>query len=160
MRSSAEAARSHVEIREPRTGRISKKRRKTIEEYIEYLQVEMRLPEWMIVLSDDPPDGLGHAAEIGSNRSNRIIALSISDKFLNHPEFNDELRKQTLIHELTHLYWEGAWHFVTNAFESEMSYMGANQAKRTFDTYSEQAVDQISFMLTDLIPRPFKLDGS
>jgi hypothetical protein len=159
MRESAEAAKSHIEVRSPNQNRISKKRRKTIEEYIEYLKVEMRLLDWFVVLEDEKTDNDNHGAEIGTSRSNKIAALSVSDKFLNDPNFNDELRKQTLIHELLHLHLEQAWQFSTNVFEAELSWASAGQAKKTFDMHCELAIDQLAFALTDLISKPFRLDG-
>jgi hypothetical protein len=154
------AARSHVDVSRGRGDtRISKTRRRNIEEYIEYLQIEMRLTEWLVVLQEEATDNPEHAAEIGTSSVNRVVALSVSDKFLNHPDYNDELRKQSLIHELMHLHLEGAWQFASKLFRAELSFVSAGQAQNTFDTFTEQAIDQISFALVDLIRKPFKLDG-
>jgi len=138
--------------------RISNARRKRLEDYIWFLQEELRLTDWLVPLHDDPPDG-DVTARVHTNRRMRVAALQLGDQFFDDEICPDDLRKQTLLHELLHLHFEMAWHFVDDVFQAELAYMSKGQATETFRAGMELGIDQLAYALTDLIRQPFKLDG-
>jgi hypothetical protein len=138
--------------------RISRARRKNIEDYIWYLQEELRLTDWFVVLHDDRPDD-EVTARVNTRRTQRVANLTLGDRFFNDDDVPDDLRMQVLVHELLHLHFEMAWHFAQDVFEAELSHISQGQAVETFRCNMELGIDQLAYALVDLIRRPFKLDG-
>lgn len=129
-----------------------------INEYVIRIAWQLNLKDWVICVNDDPPHDESSAATTNSRNGTKLAGMWFSDRFLDPDDdsLTDELRAQVCIHEVLHLHFEEAWHFVDQLIKYELQKTAGHVSTFTFTSFMEVGIDQIALALVDHMP-PFKL---
>jgi len=140
--------------------RIKPVHRKAIEEYVEKVRVALGLLEWRIVLLDEPTEDdeavEPPTAQISTTETHHLALMRVGDRFFDDDGNPDNLRTETLIHEVLHLHFEFAWHAFLEVAHSNLAGQALGLAKYSYRTNIERGVDQLAHALASMLP-PFKL---
>lgn len=158
MRDKLDRARRSTYV--PPNPRIPEEVARAINKYLLDIAKLLNLAEWLIVVNDDPPNDEHASATINSRSGQRFAGVWVSDEFLDpaSTKFNAELRTQTLIHEVLHLHFEDAWHFIDDYADNELGRVIRPLFQNTYRYKMEVGVDQLAWALVGMLPL-FRLPG-
>lgn len=112
--------------------------------YLSDLADRMRLKDWKIILSDDPPDKDEAAAMVNPVYGRKVASVRLSQHFL---DSDSEAQRHYLVHELLHCHLEPAWMIAMDAIP--------HAVEAPFTRMAEYAVDGIADVLAPLMPLPW-----
>lgn len=135
--------------------RISVNRQMAIIAFLNVALERLNLRDWHVYFYlDDTPDSETSTATINVRTGSKVAGLWLSDKFFDTEQMPDDLRQQTLIHELLHLHFEDAWAFVDDVIDNELHPHARSPIEISYKRHLEVGIDQLAFALNEHMNLP------